>query len=81
MFRLPYKHSPQEMVRQHAHGNDECDFAEAMFGMVDKERAVAGRVFVTDAEIYEEDRRGDHGNGELGFAISFKSCRPPFKCI
>ena len=53
-----------------------------MFGMVDKERAVAGRVFVTDAEIYEEDRRRRSMEMVNLDSQSLSSpSRPPFKCI
>jgi len=64
MFRMPYPKSPFEYVPDYARSGEEpkdptlVDFAEAMFGFMrkvkdgtQKQRAYAGRVFCTDAEL------------------------------
>jgi hypothetical protein len=55
MFRLPYLQSPGQMLPDAIRDVKGYDLAEAMFGFVDPEKserdAVAGRVFVTDAEL------------------------------
>lgn len=56
MFRLPYLHSPGSMVPNTLLLDTKgCDLSEAMFGFVDQSKserkAVASRVFVTDAKF------------------------------
>jgi CRISPR-associated protein (TIGR03986 family) len=64
MFRLPYQQCPAGLVPPELQQQDVIDYAEAMFGYTkgrqgkakqgDPERAYAGRVFVTDAVLAEQ---------------------------
>jgi CRISPR-associated protein (TIGR03986 family) len=65
MFRLPYFRSPLDLVPEELKSPALTDFAEALFGYTDKpvgvkqgakERAYAGRLFVTDALHIPEAR-------------------------
>ena len=54
MFRLPYKHSPVNLIPESLRRNDSIDLAEAIFGYVpegDRQAGQAGRVFFTDARF------------------------------
>ena len=62
MFRLPYRHSPQDLIPSALREENTIDYAEAIFGYVGKQllpaekqgskaRAYAGRLFVTDATL------------------------------
>ena len=56
MFRLPYEHTPYDLVPRQLRNTEQTDLAEALFGYVEenaKERSVnlAGRVSVTAATL------------------------------
>ncbi|NJL55039.1 TIGR03986 family CRISPR-associated RAMP protein [bacterium] len=63
-FRLPYPYSPLDFVPPDLRKPTITDIAEAMFGYVPQEKedtrqAYAGRVFVDDAALVEEQRGTD----------------------
>lgn len=54
MMRLPYRQAPCDLVPEHLRREADVDMAEAIFGYAKekgKQKAYAGRVFVTDAEL------------------------------
>lgn len=55
MFRLPYLHSPREMIPTDLNTTEGYDLAEALFGRVESAKgegkAVAGRLFFSDARL------------------------------
>lgn len=60
MFRLPYGHTPFDLVPSTLRSESNIDLAEAVFGYVsegNRETVQAGRVFFTDAQ-FESDRDG-----------------------
>lgn len=61
MFRMPYPHSPQEMLLPLHWDDSRIDFAEAMFGKARGQQGtgLAGRVFVSDACLHEEQDKLD----------------------
>lgn len=57
LFRIPYLDAPLDFVSPDLRDPAITDIAEAMFGYVSKEKqAYAGRVFVDDAALVEEQR-------------------------
>ncbi len=69
MFRLPYQHTPRELVPEALRNEDDVDYAEALFGYVkrktgapaeakqgDKARAYASRVSVGDAHLVADQK-------------------------
>lgn len=58
MFRLPYQQSPGQLQPDTLIKTEGYDLAESMFGYVDQSKserkAVAGRVFVTDAKLIDD---------------------------
>ncbi|GAB4180050.1 MAG: TIGR03986 family CRISPR-associated RAMP protein [Roseiflexaceae bacterium] len=59
MMRLPYRHSPRDLVPADLRNQDQIDLAEAIFGYVRHGRATndqarAGRVFVLDGTLHDD---------------------------
>jgi CRISPR-associated protein (TIGR03986 family) len=55
MFRLPYEHTPADLISKSLRDVDGTDMAQAIFGIVPSGKqgrdTIAGRVFITDASL------------------------------
>jgi CRISPR-associated protein (TIGR03986 family) len=54
MFRLPYEHTPADLVPEALRDKTQLDIAEHLFGFVRDSKTVAGRVFFSDALLANE---------------------------
>lgn len=52
MMRLPYIHSPLQLIPEHLRREQDLDMVEALFGYTKSESACAGRLFFSDA-VYQ----------------------------
>lgn len=58
MFRMPYRHSPMDLLSAEHRDEGTLDLAQAMFGTArDDRKGAAGRVFVEDARLHPEQDR------------------------